>query len=105
MTRIHEDAGSIPGLTHWVRDQSVALSCDVGHRCGLDPTLLWLWCKPAAIALNRPLAWELPYATSVALKSEKKKLKLAFSVNFLWKFHFRHNASYKTRHIMTDSNK
>ena len=49
------------------------MSCGVGHKCGSGPTLLWLWCGPAAVALIRPLAWELPYAVGVALKSEKKK--------------------------------
>ena len=39
------------------------MSCGVGHRLGLDPTWLWLWCRPAAAALIQPLAWELPYAT------------------------------------------
>ena len=34
---------------------------------------LWLWCRPAAAAPIWPLAWELPYATSVALKRKKKK--------------------------------
>ena len=29
--------------------------------------LLWLWHKPAAAALFRPLAWELPYAAGTAL--------------------------------------
>ena len=39
-TSIYEDVGSIPGLTKWAR----------------DPALLWLWCRPAAVALIRPLA-------------------------------------------------
>ena len=26
----------------------------VGCRCGLDPALLWLWCRPAATALIDP---------------------------------------------------
>ena len=40
-------------------------SCSIGCRCGSDPALLWLWHRPAAIALIRPIAWELPYAASV----------------------------------------
>ena len=51
----------------------VAMSCGVGRRHGLDPELLWLWCRLAAEALIQPLAWEPPYATSVALKCKKKK--------------------------------
>ena len=51
------------------------MSCDVGHRHGSDPAFLWLWHRPVAIAPIRPLAWELPYATSVALKSKSKKKK------------------------------
>ena len=34
-----------------------------------------LWRRPAAAAPMRPLAWEPPYATSVALKSKKKESK------------------------------
>ena len=41
----------------------------------MDSTLLWLWCRPAAVVLTRPLLWELTYATGVALKSKKKKKK------------------------------
>ena len=51
------------------------MSCNVGRRCGSDATLLWLWCRRAATALIRPLAWELPYVMSAALKSKKKKKK------------------------------
>ena len=51
------------------------MSCGVGPRHGLDPVLVWLWCRPAAAAPTQPLAWEPPYAMGVALKW-KKKLKL-----------------------------
>ena len=40
----------------------------VGHRHGLDLALLWLWHRPATVALIGLLAWEPPYATSMALK-------------------------------------
>ena len=49
------------------------MSCGVGHTCGLDPVLLWLWPRLAAVALIGPLDWELPYATGAALKSKNKK--------------------------------
>ena len=47
----------------------------VGHRCGLDPALLWPWSRPAAAALIGPLAWELLYATGAGQKKKKKKKK------------------------------
>ena len=77
VTRNHEVEGSIPGLNQWVKGSSVAVSCGVGRRHGLDPALLWLWCSPAAVAPIRSLSWEPPCATSVALKihTHKKKLK------------------------------
>ena len=59
-TSIHEDP-SIPGLGQWVK----------------DPALLRLLCRPGAEAPIQPLAWEFPYATSVALKKKKKKKKQA----------------------------
>ena len=49
------------------------MSYSVGHRHGSDLALLWLWHRPAAIAPIRPLPWELPYATPVALKNKKEK--------------------------------
>ena len=51
------------------------MSCGVGHRRGLDPSLLGLWHRPVATALIRPLAWELPYAAGAALKTKKGKRK------------------------------
>ena len=61
------------------------MSCSVGHRQGADPSLLWLWRRPTAIAPIRPLAWEPPDASGVALKSKnkqtnKKKTKIQGSV-------------------------
>ena len=50
----------------------VAVSCGIGGRHVLDPTLLWLWCRPAAKALTQPLAWKPPYAMGAALKSKTK---------------------------------
>ena len=41
-TSILEDTGSIPGLAQWVKESSVAMSCGVGGRGGLDPAFLCL---------------------------------------------------------------
>ena len=49
------------------------MSCGVGHRCGSDLALLWLWCRPAAVAPTGPLAWETPYAGGTALQRQKTK--------------------------------
>ena len=48
------------------------MSCGVGHRCGLDPSLYWLWYRPAAAALIQPVAWEPLYAMGAALKRQNK---------------------------------
>jgi len=44
------------------------VSCGVGHRYSLDP--IWLWYRLAAAGPIEVLAWGLPYAAGVALKSK-----------------------------------
>ena len=56
LTSTHVDVGLIPESTQWVK----------------YPALLWLWYRPAVAALIQPLAWELTYATGVALKRQKQ---------------------------------
>ena len=65
-TAIYEDASLIPGIAQWVKDLALCelqsrllsglriwhcVSCSVGRRRGSDLALLWLWYKPAAVAL------------------------------------------------------
>ena len=57
----------------WIWSLASLMNRGVDHRRGSDPTLLWLWHRPAAAALIWPLAWELPYAMGTALKRKKKK--------------------------------
>ena len=51
------------------------MSCGIVCRHSSDLALLWLWHRPAAVALIGPLAWEPPYATGEALKEKKKRKK------------------------------
>ena len=52
----------------------VAVGCGLGHRTRLGSCATVVVAQPAAVAPIRPLARELPYARSVALKTKKKKV-------------------------------
>ena len=67
LTSIHEDVDLIPGPLSELRIQHFQEQW-CSHRCGSDLALLWLWCRPAAIAPNRPLAQEPPCVAGVAQK-------------------------------------
>ena len=49
------------------------MNCGAGCRCGLDLALLWLWPRPGATALIRPLAWEPPCTAGGALEKAKRQ--------------------------------
>ena len=53
----------------------LGLGYGVECRGGSDLALLWLWCRPAAMASIRPLAWKPLCATGVPLKRQKTKKK------------------------------
>ena len=53
----------------------MAMSCGVGHRCGSDLELLWLWWRPAVAVPIGPLAWEPPYVKGAVLEMAKRQKK------------------------------
>ena len=49
------------------------MGCGVVCRRGLDPALLWLWHRLAAVTPIRLPAWKTLYALGAALKNKQTK--------------------------------
>ena len=64
---------SLASMRTWVRSPASLSGWAVVsfRRRGSDQALLWLWCRPVAIAPIGPLACKPPYAVGVALKRQK----------------------------------
>ena len=90
----HGSVATNPVSTHEDSVQSLALlsGLRIQHcrelwcrsRCGSDLLLLGLWCRLAAAALIRPLAWEFPYATDAALTPPAKKVAFLEHYPHFW---------------------
>ena len=63
--------------------QSLASLIGLRIRHSSNLLLLWLWCRPAAVAPIRPLPWEPPYAAGAALKGQSSFFKKSSEVLFL----------------------
>ena len=66
-------------MVQWKQIQLGTMRLPVRSLASLSELRIWccreLWCRLAAVALIRPIAWELPYALGMALKTKKKKKK------------------------------
>ena len=64
----------VPIVAQWKQIRLGTMRLQVRSLASLSG-LLWLWGRLAAVALIRPLAWEPPCATGVALRKDKKTRK------------------------------
>ena len=73
--------GLIPGLAQWVKDLALLLAVVyIGCRHSSDLVLCWLWCRPAAVALTGPLAWETSICCESGPKKQKRKKERKFII-------------------------
>ena len=57
------------------------MSCGVGRRCGSDPSLLWLWHSPAAVAPIQPPSLGTSLETSICHRWWSKNQKVKKCIN------------------------
>ena len=64
-------------LAQWKRIQLGTMRLQVQSLASLSGLRIWcchvLWCRLAAVAPVRPLAWELPYAAGAARKERERE--------------------------------
>ena len=77
------------------------MSCGVG----LDPALLWLWHRPVATALVRPLAWEPPHAVDAAQEMAKRQKKKKRKSTLLNTYHKKERTQIRNIFITTRKQK
>ena len=70
-------ANGVPVVVQRKQIQLGTMRLWVQSLASLSGSRIWrcreLWCRPAAIAPIRPLAWDPPHASGVALKSKNKE--------------------------------
>ena len=66
--------------------------------------LLWPWHRPAAAAPIWPLAWDLPYATGLALKKKRRRRRNG-NIPFSCSFHLINNITFWDFVSLGDFNK
>ena len=74
-TELHSKTRTgVPIVAQWKRIQLGTMRLQIPSLASLSGLRIWhcceLWCRPAAAALIQPLAWEIPYAACMALKSK-----------------------------------
>ena len=66
-------------MAQWLMNPLGTIRLRVRSLASLTGLRIWhrheLWCRPAATAPTRPLAWEPPHATGMALEKTQKEKK------------------------------
>ena len=72
-TSIHEDTGSIPGLSQWVQGSGIAVSCGVGRRCSLDPTVAMAVAQAGGYSSNWTPSLEISICRGCGPKKQQQQ--------------------------------